>query len=357
MNCKPWLWLSLSLLGSACHPVLDQEPELEVTVHCVSPVRHAVDEQLVLRGHLEPPPGGDLPLASQVAGRIVEVRVHEGQRVQTGDVVASVDDSASRDAVRQSEALLAQASAAALNANATLQRTEALVARGIAARQELDDATAKAETEKQSVASSRAALDLARRTLGRVQVRVAFPGLVTRLWRGPGALVDGTAATPILQVAAASGAEFVADATERDLSRIASGEPAEIRLGSEPVPHKGVVRAVSNALDPSTGLGAIRVTLSELPLRLLMGEHGRVTVFTRHRDGVLLIPAAALRGAVADGAEVVVCAAHAASIRSVQIGYRDDQALEILSGLAPDERVAIDHVLGLETGTHLVQVP
>jgi RND family efflux transporter MFP subunit len=347
----------LPALCLACHQTPDSEAELKVSVHCVLPTRQSIDETVELRGHLEPPPGGDLPLASQVAGRIVEVLVHEGQRVKTGDVAASVDDLASRDAVRQAEAALAQASAAELNANATLQRTQALVTRGIAARQELDDATAKAETEKQSVASGQAALDLARRTLGRVQVRVAFGGVVTRVWRGPGAIVDGTAATPIAQIAAASGAEFVADATERDLVRIESGREAQVLLAPGSSSLKGSVRAVSSALDATTGLGVVRVSLTDTPASLLMGAQGRVTVVTRHRDSVLLVPTEALRGAVADGAEVVVCTPEGASVRAVQVGYRDDHQFEVVSGLDASDKVAIDHVLGLETGTALVQAP
>lgn len=355
MRCR--FAFALPLLCLSCRHTEESEPELKVAVHCVNPSRQSVDETIELRGHLEPPPGGDLPLASQVAGRIVEVLVHEGQRVKSGDVVASVDDLASRDAVRQAEATLAQASAAQLNASATLERTQALVNRGIAARQELDDATAKAETEKQSVASSQAALDLARRTLGRVQVRVAFGGVVTRVWRGPGAIVDGTAATPIAQIAAASGAELVADATERDLVRIESGRPARVQLAPGTPPLNGVVRAVSSALDAATGLGVVRVSLTDSPQATLMGAQGRVTITTGHRDGVLLVPIEALRGAIADGAEVVVCTSEGASVRAVQVGYRDDHRFEVVAGLAADEKVAIDHVLGLDTGTVLVQTP
>src|SRR5882724_3082387 len=104
--------LVVPFLFLACQHPAEAEPEQKVTVRCVNPVRQAIDETLELRGHLEPPQGGDLPLASQVAGRIIEVLVHEGQRVKAGDIVASVDDLASRDAVRQAEATLAQASAA-----------------------------------------------------------------------------------------------------------------------------------------------------------------------------------------------------------------------------------------------------
>lgn len=347
----------LLFCGGCQHAAAPAEPELKVVVHCVSPTRQALDETLELRGHLEPPPGGDLPLASQVAGRIVEVLVHEGQTVRAGDVAASVDDLASRDAVRQAEAALAQASAAELNAQATLARTQALVARGIAARQELDDATAKAETEKQSVAAGQAALDLARRTLGRVQVRIAFGGIVTRVWRGPGALVDGSAATPIAQVAASLGAELVADATERDLAQVSVGQRAQIQLSPGAPALSGSVRALSSALDPSTGLGVVRVSLTDAPASLLMGAHGRVTIFTKHRDSVPLLPAQALRGAISDGAEVVVCSGNTATVRAVTVGYRDERQFEVSSGLAADDKVAIDHVLGLDTGTALVQAP
>ena len=337
----------------ACRHASETEPELQVTVRCVSPTRESIDETLKLRGHVELPPGGDLPLASQVGGRIIELSVHEGQTVHAGDIVATVDDLASRDAVRQAEAALATARATSFSANAALERTRALVARGIAASQELDEATARAETEKQSVASGVAALDVARHTLGRVQVRASFGGLITKVWRGAGALVDGTAATPIAQVAAASGVEMVADATERDLARIAPGRPAKIQLGPDTPLLDGSVRAVSTALDSTTGLGQIRISLDPSAKVALIGSRGTVTIDVRHRDGVLLVPIESLRGAVADGAELVVCEKGNAQLRAVQVGFRDEHRLEILSGLSMEERVAVDHVLGLETGTAL----
>jgi RND family efflux transporter MFP subunit len=352
---QPGFSLLFALFIAACHAPSEPDPEQKVRVRCQKPTRDAIDETLELRGHLEPPPGGDLPLSSQVTGRIVEVRVREGQRVQAGDLVASVDDLASRDAVRQAEAAVATSRAAEQNANASLERTRALVARGIAASQELDDASARAETEKQSVASNLSALDIARRTLGRVQIRAAFGGVVTRVWRGPGALVDGSAATPIAQVAA-SGVEFVADSTERELARISAGRSAQVKLGAEAAPLPGVVRSVSSALDMATGLGQVRISL-DAQGSLLLGAQGRATILVRHRDGVLLVPNEALRGAVADGAEVVVCAAGAAQIRPIQVGYRDEHRFEVVSGLSIDDAVAIDHVLGLEPGTPLAEAP
>ncbi len=331
----------------------EEETAPKISVHCVLPHTEAIDELIALRGRLEPPPGGDLPVASQVAGRLVSVAVREGQHIGRGDLVASVDDAPSRDGLRQAEAAVAQAVSAEVNANTTLERARAIVARGIAAKQELDDAVAHAEAAKASVSSARAAADLARRTLGRVQVHSSFDGIVTRIWRGPGAIVDGTAATPIVQLAAAAGIEFVADATDRDLSRVAEGQLAKGELSMGGADFTGVVRARSTALDPATGLGLVRIALDKADGTFPMGAFGRVVVTVRHRDAVLVVPTAALRGAIADGAEVALCEGGKAAIHAVKVGWRDATRFEPLEGLKPTDRVAIDHVLGLEDGTLL----
>lgn len=330
----------------------EESPPPPVLVHCVAPHPEAIDETVVLRGRLAPPPGGDLPVASQVQGRVVEVAVHEGQRITKGALVASIDDAPSRDVTRQAEAALAQAQASEANAKATMDRTNALVARGIAARQEQDDAVARAEAARASVTSAEAALDTARRTLGRVQVHSSFDGVVTRVWRGPGALVDGTAATPIVQLAASNAVELVADATERDLALVRAGAVARGAIDATGVTFDAVVRTASTALDPATGLGAVRLAIAgDAPGPI--GAFARVVVTTQHRDGVPVLPSTALRGAIADGAEVAVCAGDKVTIRAVKVGWRDDARFEVKDGVAANERVAIDHVLGLDDGTSI----
>jgi RND family efflux transporter MFP subunit len=346
----PWL------ATVACQAAPAAEPTAVVRVRCVSPERVAVDEKVALRGRIEPPPGGDLQVASQVIGRIVGVAVHEGQHVGAGQAVATVDDLTTRDAARQATAGLAQARAGEANARATLGRVQALVDRGIAPRQELEDAEARAASARAGVQAATAAADLARRTLGRVVVRSSFDGVVTRVLRGPGALVDGTSATPIVGLAASAAAEFVADATERDLSEIDVGQVAEGELPTEHFALRGTVRARSTALDPATGLGTVRVALEAAPTAIPMGAFGHVAILTRHREGVRVVPTAALRGAVADGVEIALCLGDHAEVRAVAVGYRDEQRVEVVRGLEDRDRVAIDHVLGLSTGTSIVEV-
>jgi len=347
--------VALLPLGGCRHLAAEPSPE-PVQVRCVHPERGSIDGTLSLRGRIQPPPGGSLSVASQVPGRVVELTVHEGQRIGAGAVVAVVDDVSARDAVRQADAALAQARAQAVNADATLERSQALVDRGIAARQELEEARAKAETARAGVAASVAALDLARRTLGRVQVRSSLEGVVTRVLRGAGALVDGTAATPIVELASSLVLEFVGAATQTDLENVRPGQPAQGQLLGSEIKIAGAVRMLPSALDPSTGLGLVRIGLDAAAVPGLVGAYGRMSITTAHREGVLLVPAGALRGAIADGAEVVVCKDGKAHLRAIGVGLHDDKTLEVRSGLAETDLIAVDHVLGLENDTPIREV-
>ncbi|HEX4341603.1 MAG TPA: efflux RND transporter periplasmic adaptor subunit [Polyangiaceae bacterium] len=341
----------------ACAREAAEEAPPPVEVHCVAPRLEGIDETVSLRGRVEPPPGGDLPLASQVAGRVVSVAVHEGQRIVKGDLVATVDGAASRDALRQADAAVAQARTAETNARATLERTKSLVARGIAATQELDDANAREDTALANITAVTAGSDVARRTLGRVLVRSDFDGVVTHLFRGPGSLVDGTAATPVLQLAADSAMNFVADATERELGRLREGQHARITLASSSDGFDATVVARATALDAQTGLGVLRLAFSGTPAGVPIGAFGRVVVSVAHRDGALVLPSAAVRGASSDGAEVALCDGAQATLRTIEVGFRDDARVEVKSGLVATDRVAVDHVLGLDDRAPLKVLP
>jgi membrane fusion protein (multidrug efflux system) len=338
-----------------CHHAPETAQRAEpVAVHCESPKAVGVDDTIALRGRMQPPPGGDLPVASQVVGRVAVVPVHEGDVIKAGDVVAVLDDANTRDALRQAEATVAQAQATVANANATLARTKALVARGIAPKQELEDATAKADEAQANIAASMAAADLARRTLGRVAVRSSFAGVVTKVWRGPGALVDGTAATPIVQLAETNALEFVADATASELMGVHQGDAVRGML-NEGGDFEGTVRLRARSLDPATGLGTVRVAVATSPDGALIGAYGRAVVTSSHREGVPTLPSSALRGSVADGSEVAVCAQGKVALRAVKTGWRSDNRFEVVDGLKPDEKVAVDHVLGLEDETPILE--
>jgi hypothetical protein len=110
------------------------------------------------------------------------------------------------------------------------------------------------------------------------------------------------------------------------------------------------VRARSTAIDPATGLGLVRIAV-ESKGPLLLGAFGLATVHVGENRSALVIPANALGGALADGAPVAVCKDGKAELRTIRVGWRDDGRAEVIGGLGDGERVAVDHVLGLQTGS------
>jgi RND family efflux transporter MFP subunit len=305
-----------------------------------------------------------LPVASLVAGKIVDVRVDEGARVKKGSVVALVDDLGPRAAASEAAAGVARARAAKAEADASLARTKKLEAEGIVSKADLDAAQARADAAASDLSAQEAAQGFASGTLGRVEVRTAFDGVVTKVWRGAGALVDGTAATPIVQMAADAALEFVGDATERDLDLLAIGEASEIVLASSATSFAGEVISLPRGVDPKTGLGTVRVLLSppEAPRGsptgfddVRIGAFGHARIHAKPLAAVVSIPREALRGAVLDGAEVAVCEDGKTTLRSIGVGYRDARRVEVTSGLAVGERVAVGDVLGLGEGTSIVE--
>ena len=370
-----WPLLIAAALASGCHKKAaeaDDESKPPVEVHCVTATRATLEETLTLRGRTATPPGGDLPMASQIAGRITESRVHEGDHLARGAVIATVDDLAPRAAATGAGAALARARAADTAAQSALVRARDLAGRGIASKKDVEDAVARAEAAHAEVEAEGAAVRLASGTLGRVDVRSTFDGVVTRVWRGAGALVDGTAATPIIQLAATSSVELVADATERELSRVEVGQKAEITLTTGGARLAGTVVARSRALDPATGLGLVRVRIDgparddekkgdekkgddEKAAPPPLGAFGRVMIALGRREGVLVLPPSALRGAVAEGTEIAVCKGEKVEIRPVVVGYRDPRQVEIVEGLKEGDRIAVDHVLGLDDESKIAE--
>src|SRR6185369_15246546 len=99
----------------------------------------------------------------------------------------------------------------------------------------------------------------AHRGVSRTRVTSPLAGTVLRLLRRPGETVDGTPATPIVEVADVTSLEMVASAAARDLLAIERDQAAHVTIDGLPAPVDARVRSVSPVLDPATGTGTVRI--------------------------------------------------------------------------------------------------
>jgi RND family efflux transporter MFP subunit len=288
-----------------------------------------------------------------VPGQLVRVAVTEAQSVRAGEVLFEVEPQPARDALAQSRAAMAQAEAGLHNASAQAARARALLARGIVAQQEVDDAVTREAEGRAAVASARAAVAIAQRTVARSVVRAPFAGVITALHRHTGELVDGSVGTPVLELADPSSLELSAAVVPVDLVALREGQTATVRfeaLGGAALP--ATVLAVSPALSATTGLGAVRLSLRAETLRPPLRLSGVAEVTVGQREGALLVPIAALRGGT-EGSEVVVCDGEHARVHTVQTGVRTAQQVEIVEGVEAGAKVATEGLLGISDGAEI----
>jgi RND family efflux transporter MFP subunit len=273
--------------------------------------------------------------------------------VTAGQPIAQIDTGPLRDDLSEANANVAKARAERDNAQTTMNRVKQVFDRGIAARQEVDDAVARYASAKAGQDQAAAAARRAQLHIDRATVRSPLGGVVIKVMRHSGELADGTPATAIVEIGDPSQIELVGDAPGQDLVRIARGASAPVSIGGTSYP--GKVAAVSPAVDKATGLGVVRVSLDlgQGPAPPL-GIFGVARIASGTPRKATLVPAVALRNAAGPEAEVVICGADkTAHVAQVKTGVHVDDLVEVVGGVKPGDNVAVAPVLGIADGDKL----
>jgi len=289
-------------------------------------------------------------LASQMMGNVVEIRVHEGDRVQRGQVLAVIDDSQPRSSLDRAAAgeLAAQQQFVAADtdlslAESTLKRYQSLYDKKSVSPQEFDEvkarqqaALARRDLARAGQDQARAAMAQARTAFDYTRIRAPFDGVVTEKKADPGTLTSP--GMPIFTVEDVRRYRLEASVNETDLSYVKMGQFAPVlvdALGDTEL--KGKVVQIVPAADPGSRSFLIKVDLPA-DTRLRSGLFGRAQ-FPRGQRNSLLIP----RTAVVDRGQLqgvfVLDQNKVAGLRYVTLGRPVGERVEVLAGLQGGERL------------------
>ncbi len=351
-----------ALLAPACHRQGGEEEIESAEVPTISAETGTVErrdlvEPLLVRGEVTAQPNEDVKLAAQVPGRVVAMRVAEGDAVRAGQEVAEIEAAPLEDQRRQAQAGLTQAKAALENARLNLARTERLFERGIAAGKEVEDARAEAAKDEAGVEEAQAALATADRQLGRTRVRSPISGSVVKRFVGVGEQVDGTPAQPLLEIANVDRVEVAAHVPADRLSRVREGLPVVVTSDAYPdAAFAGEVIAIAPAVDPATNAALVRIRVANPERRLKVGMFAQARIALQVRRGVLVVPPSAVSKSE-KGASVYVVAGDEAKRTPVKTGLETPEAVEVLSGVQQGQKVLTSAVHGLGERAKLAAKP
>jgi HlyD family secretion protein len=279
-------------------------------------------------------------------------------------------------------AALAQAQAAADATQAEFTRVQQLVDQGFLSASRLDDARRARDVALAQVDAARAqasaigeagtevvqaqaqaalaasAADAARARLA--QARLVAPGDAQVLSRAvePGQIVQPGKSLMVLALAGPT--QLVAQLDERFLGQLAVGQVASAVADAYAGQRFAAqVLSISPMVDAQRGSIEVKFALVEAPPQFLRQDMTlSVEVETARRPRALALPVAALAGAT-DGAKAAVRVVVNGRIeeRSVQLGLRTLDAVEVTGGLAEGDVVALDSTLAVGRKVRAVLVP
>ena len=299
-------------------------------------------------------------LSTTIQGRIIEMRVEEGDLVQAGDVVARLDTAELEAGLAATNAQLAEARAQADLAESEYQRLSRLNVPVDITQFRLDETTSRRLETRARVESLEALVAQTEVRLRDSSVYAPFDGIIVEKNAEVGEVVSAIGATgPNARGAVATlvdrdTLEVQVELAQTSLGAAREDAPVVIYLDAFPDDgYRGKVRQIWPTADRTKATVELRVVFLERDERILP-EMGVRVVFVRDEsqgpaEVAVYLPERALAGA-GDDRFVFVLAGDAVSRRPVRVEPDDGGRLKVLEGLTGGELVVLDPPADLVDG-------
>jgi RND family efflux transporter MFP subunit len=342
---KLFLSAMLAAMVAACgsaEPPPAATPAASLVVTTVLPVSREVAVSIAVSGSVSA--WQEMSLGVELTGnRATEVLVEVGDRVRAGQPLLRLDSRTLNVQFRQAEASVTQAEAALELAQANSARGDSLVGQGLISSSDSDKLRADLRSAEAQLITAQADRDAARLRLGFATLSAPDDGIISARSVQPGQVVS--AGSELLRLIRRGRLEWQADLAEADLIRVKPGAVVELS-GPSGTKISGRVRTVSPAVDPATRTGLLYADLPEPgPLRAGMFAEGRILVGNTMasvvpRESIVFRDGFAYLFVVKPVAVTTAdIALRRVEQRRVDIGVRQGDFTEILSGLESAERV------------------
>jgi membrane fusion protein, multidrug efflux system len=276
-------------------------------------------------------------VAAQTSGRVEAIYYDVNDFVPAGAVIMRLRSTEQRAGLAAAVAQLREAIARATEAETRYRRIADMYTRKVVPRATLDAVTADRDAAVARLNAARAAVMSAKEGVTYTEIRAPYAGVVTKRLVEIGETV--APGTPLVSGLSLQYLRVSVDIPQSIVDRVRRIKQAAIYVEGRRIAATKVV-IFPEASAPSSTFRA-RLDLPENATDLYPGMFVKVSFVTGETER-LLVPAGALIRRSEVTAVYVVDAKGEASMRQVRVGDRFGGGYEILSGLQPGERIAID---------------
>jgi len=319
-------------------------------------------------------------VSSKVTGKVMEVLVEEGMKVEAGQVLAKLDDSNIMESVLLAEAQVESARKMIDETRPNLafaelekKRLAGLFATKASSESDYNKAQAQAETLNATLARQQAEVNVAERQLSTWKqqlddciIRAPFAGVITTKDSQPGEMISPVSAgggftrTGICTIVDMSSLEIEVDVSESYINRVQAGQRVEATLdayGDWRIPAK--VIAIIPAADRQKATVKVRIGFEKLDPRILPDMGVKVAFLSVEGEASktsqrqFIVPASAVQKV--DGRDVVwVVTGSKVERRAVTVALAIGDEVSISAGLSAGENVVVQSSQGLADGAKVV---
>jgi membrane fusion protein (multidrug efflux system) len=299
----------------------------------VAAVEQPVAESLALVGSLVA--NEMVELKSETEGTIQQILFQEGQRVKAGEPLLLLDET-------KFAAAAAEAEAAFKVSESNLERAKRLYGEKLISKQEIDQNDAVFQ-------AARAAFDLKKRQLKDARITAPFSGVVSGRRISPGQVIDKNTLLTVLVDLDPVKVEL--NVPERFVGQLKIGQKIMVKLVAYPGrTFEGEVYFIAPYVDEVQRTALLKAKIPNPNNELKPGMFANLDLTLQIKDRAIVVPESAVISSGDRTMVYIVDNENTAQVRPVRLGMRQAGMVEILSGLAPGERVVAEGIQKVRPG-------
>lgn len=311
---------------------------------------------------------------ARVSGYLDAIHFQDGQIVNKGDLLFTIDRRPFETTLAQAQASLAQAKATLAFAEADLARAQSVAIGSVITQQTFDQRVQAKRTAQAAVSAQEALVRQAELDVEFTELRAPVSGRISDRRVSVGNLVTGgtsgnTSLLATIESIDPIRFEFTLDEasflryTDVSQDRGTAADrgltlPVKLKLINEPAfSHDGKIDFVDNAIDHSSSTIRARAVFANPDGRFTPGMFARVQVSAAPPSSALLVPDAAIGTEQVRKFVLVVDAENVARAKYVTLGPVVDGLRVVAQGLAPDDNVIVNGLIRARPGLKVAPQP
>lgn len=332
----------------------------EIPVYKVIKTNSIIHNKLVARIKAQK----NVEIRSRIKGYIEEILVDEGKEVKKGQALFKLSSPDYMADATKAEATLAKTIAEEHSTKLEVERIEMLVKKDVVAKSELTLAQSKLLIAQSAVAEAKAILKNAKAFLAYTTITAPFDGCINLIPYKIGSYInEGDLLTSISDI---SNVFAYFNVSETDYLKILKAKHKGENIPNSTVSliladgkeyrHKGLVETVTSEIDGTTGTITFRARFNNSEKYLKHGASGVIVVDTEI-ENVLTIPQKAVLEIQDKNFVMVVNRNNSVSMRSVVLGYRQNNNYIVENGLQANELIVAEGGNSIKDGTLIRPIP